>query len=120
MTIKQKLNSYLTDEVYITELKRAVILDILDQEDPKAYIKEVLEHGCISGIVAGLIYYADSLPFAKKHFDDIVDIYQLQADDLGKDNMPNPMLESSPLNWIAWYGYEETVRELADELDIIY
>lgn len=120
MTLEKKLNSYLSDNVLITELKKAVVLDILDKEKEyqENYIHNVLQHGCQSGIVTGLIYYSDTEKFALRHFDDIVELYQCYADDFGTDGLTNPMLEHNPLNWLAWFGYEETMRELARELDI--
>ena len=116
--LKKQLKMYLTDSVHITNLKKAVILDILDKDEIKPYIKDVLQYGCQSGTVTSLIYYNDTHKFALEHFNDIVDMYQCLADDLGRESMINPMLEANPLNWIAWFGYEETIRELANELEL--
>jgi hypothetical protein len=120
MTLEKKLNSYLSYDVLITELKKIVILDILDieKEYQENYIRDVLQHGCQSGIVGGLIYHRDTEKFALKHFNEIIDLYQCYAEDFGKDGIINPMLENNPLNWLAWFGYEETMREIANELDI--
>lgn len=116
--LKTKLEMYLDkDQVYITPLKRVVIESLLDQDDIKSYMSDILKYGCISGSVNGLIYFDDTKAFALKYFDDIVELYQCLADHLGND-ISNPMLDNNPLNWLAWFGYEETVRELANELKL--
>ena len=98
----------------ITALKKAVINDILDQEDPKNYINDVLNMGCQSGIVTGLIYYTDTDAFAKKHIEDILDLYQ-EACETSCNHLN---IIDNKLNWLAWFGYEMIIQELALELEL--
>lgn len=102
-----------------TDLERAVIEDLLDNDE--AYIigsmKDILNHGCVSGCVGSLIYYHDTYKFFDEHYEDIMDLVEELKDqgievDLMKDgNMKNTG---------AWLAYEETVRKLCNELQIEY
>ena len=51
---------------------------VIDQwrnySDKTNIFKDVLEHGCVSGIVSELIYYSDTLAFYKKYRDEINDL----------------------------------------------
>ena len=110
--IRSKLNSMLNNEV--TPLKRAVIHDVLDQEDVKSYIKDVLYSGCQSGIVSGLIYYNDTEAFAKRYIEDILDLYQEACETSGS----HLNIIDNKLNWLAWFGYEMIIQDLSLELEL--
>lgn len=101
-----------------TDLQKAVIADILDgvstDEELTSYLSHLQRSGCASGMVNGLIYYADTDKFFDTHYDDIDDLRTDWEEQTGE-----PMKIGTPLkNWLAWFAYEETARNIANELEI--
>ena len=98
-----------------------------DYDNLKNLIKDVLNSGLQSGIISDLVYYNDTLAFYKR--------YKKEIDILLKDIM-NETGSNSPAdvfgnkwdkedffiqdtnnrNLLAWFGFEEKTRELADKL----
>jgi len=98
-----------------------------DYDNLKSLIKDVLNSGLQSGIISDLVYYNDTLAFYKR--------YKKEIDTLLKDIM-NETGSNSPAdvfgnkwdkedffiqdtnnrNLLAWFGFEEKTRELADKL----
>jgi hypothetical protein len=93
-----------------------------------SYLKDVLYHGCVSGMVSGLIYYADTRKFFEDHKEEINTILQelinstgLSIDELFGDkwDKEDPLcLDTYNQNLLAWVGYEETCRAILDEKGI--
>ena len=97
-----------------SDLVRAVISDVIEDDDPVQSLREVCEHGAQSGAVSSLIYYADTRAFYAKHADDIDEIRQELEESTGE-----PLRIGYPTyNWLAWLGYEETARKVLDTLGI--
>jgi len=96
------------------KLEKEVIQDLLDDEEPKAYLKDLLNHGCVSGMVSNLIYYKDTEAFYIKFIDEIDELREEYEEMLGE-----PLKIGYPLyNWLAWFSYEETARRIAEKLNI--
>lgn len=96
----------------------AVVEEILSSADTddeiKTYIKDLLNHGCQSGMVSGLIYYKDTHAFFDTHYDDIEQLRQ----DL-EENLGQPLEVKSDLkNYLAWLAFEETARKLSDKIGV--
>lgn len=112
MNYKQKIEDIKNETS--NELEKAVCLDILDSEEPAQYIKEILQHGCVSGIVGILIYYNDTKAFYIKYMEEIEDIKTELEEEQGE-----PLKMGTPnYNWLAWLGYEETARKIADKIGL--
>lgn len=112
MSITKKLEAIVKDNP--KTLLEVVAQDALDAENAKSYLQDVLQHGCQSGMVSGLIYYKDTLAFYNEHVDDIEALREETEDSIGE-----PLAIGYPsYNWLAWFGYEETARKIADELGI--
>ena len=83
-------------------------------------INEVLQHGCISGIVGSLIYYYQTEAFFDRHKNAINEL----AHELSEDIYGNPFEIYHNLNGgcsknnMAWFGFEEMTRIIASELEI--
>ena len=83
-------------------------------------INEVLEYGCISGIVGSLIYYYQTEAFFNRHKEAINDL----AHELSEEIYGNPFEIYHNLNGgcsknnMAWFGFEEVTRLIAEELEI--
>ncbi len=91
-----------------------VAQDCLYSENAETYLSDLLQHGCQSGIVSGLIYYTDTKDFFIRHMEEIDELRGELEDSLGE-----PLKIGTPAyNWLAWFGYEETARKLAEKLGI--
>ena len=111
-TIKEKLQALLLESE--NDLEKYVINDLLDEEDTEQYLKDVLTHGCQSGTVNSLIYYNQTKDFFIKYIEEIDELREEMEENTGQ-----PLEIGTPLyNWLAWFGYEETARKVADKLQI--
>ena len=83
-------------------------------------INEVLEHGCVSGIVTSLIYYYQTEEFFDRHKNVINEL----AHELSEEIYGNPFEIYHNLNGgcsknnMAWFGFEEMTRIIANELEM--
>ena len=89
----------------------------------RAIFSDVLEHGCVSGVVGHLIYYADTTKYYKDHKDEINTLLYDTLSEYGSTNpsdifgdkwdKEDPLaLETQNQNLLAWFGFEETMRKL--------
>ena len=113
-----------------TELMKAVVDDILNQDKDyqQDYIKDVLEHGCQSGVVSSLIYYNDTADFYNKYSDDIYNLLYADMQELGYKTIPEMVAslngakdvgsDEQYKNLLAWYGYERTMQDIHDMLSV--
>lgn len=91
-------------------------------------IEELLDHGCQSGVVSGMIYYTDTLAFFEKHVDDINSLLKellfstgCSINELFGDKWDNddPLIkEQQNQNLLAWFGFEETARQIGQEIGL--
>lgn len=130
---KRQLKDLIEREHYINKplksLHNRVISDLLyysDSADIEGFISDILNHGLSSGIIGNLIYYKDTTAFYNKYKGDIWDIVIAQSEEMGYEN-PFEYLKNCNSsigscntfeNFMTWLGYEETVRKIADALDI--
>ena len=114
-TLKDYVKNWIKDQ----ELIEQEVSDLLN---------DVLEHGCQSGIVSELIYYSDTLPFFEKYKEEINELLTNTMSELGSDSPvdvfgdkwdkdDNLALETNNRNLLAWFAFEETVREMSYELE---
>lgn len=95
------------------------------------YIKDVLYGGCVSGIVGELIYYTDTVKFYRLYQKEIDALLTETLSDTG--DTPSQLFsragwdDDDPLareqvnqNILAWFGFEETTRILADRAGLGY
>jgi hypothetical protein len=113
-----------------TELERAVARIAGERgEDCLDFIKDVLSGGCINGTVRGLIYTADCVAFYRKHKKDIQKLVADSMSACGEDSMrdwfgvkfdcEDPFCEEDEnQNLLAWFGFEETLRTLAERIEL--
>ena len=97
-------------------LQLFVINDILDcrdeDEEIKGYIENVLNYGCVSGVVNSLTYYYQTKNFFQKYFEEILEVAEEVKEEYGINNID---LNYNSLSWLA---YEEIVQRIAIELDL--
>lgn len=111
-----------------TKLEKAVQAEInkhaSDYESgAEGFLKDLMYGGCQSGIVGSLVYYSDTIKFFTKHKDEINELLRDMLSDCGcpvqqllKDwDTDDPLAMDMPnQNLLAWFGFEETARRLAD------
>lgn len=112
-TIKTILNDMLNET--ISDLEIEVINSILnvsdDNEELKEYMKNVMYHGCQSGIVGDLIYTYQCNDFFKRHFEEIFDLYNDLKEEL------NLELQITATD-LSWFSYEAIVNNIYNELEL--
>ena len=85
-------------------------------------ITNVLEYGCVSGIVSELIYYYQTEAFFDRHKDEINELaHELSEEIYGdKYSIYNNLQYDCSKNTLAWLGLEEMTRVIAEEMEIGY
>jgi hypothetical protein len=86
-------------------------------------LAEVCEHGCLSGIVGHLIYYTDTIKFYEQFQKEIWELAIEEADSqggnvftmLGNCNHGSPSDYETVVNFLAWFGFEETARRMTEQ-----
>lgn len=111
-----------------TELERAVAR-IAGERESEDFIHDVLSGGCISGTVGELIYTGDCVAFYRKHKKDIQKLVTELMSDCGEVSMKglfgdkfdseDPFCEGDEnQNLLAWFGFEEALKTLADRIEL--
>ncbi|WP_298946139.1 hypothetical protein [uncultured Polaribacter sp.] len=71
-----------------------------------------------TGSVPGMIYYKDTVAFAKKYHLSILQILEEFESDCGKlENKPSPQDEIQYFNWLAWFSWESCMSEVISFLE---
>ena len=85
-------------------------------------ITNVLEYGCVSGIVNELIYYYQTEAFFNRHKDEINELAHELSEELYGDkySIYKNLQYKCSKNTLSWFGFEETTRLIANELGIEY
>jgi hypothetical protein len=112
MTHKKALLNII--ETTKNELEKYVAKDILESSGIEGYLKDIFQGGCASGIVSSLIYFQDTRALFIKYMDEIDELRQEVEESIG-----GPLEIKFPLyNHLAWFGYEQTARLIAEKLEI--
>ncbi len=94
-----------------------------DYSDKTYIFRDVLEHGCVSGMVSELIWYSQTTAFYKKYRNEINELLKdfmegtglySMKDLFGKnwDDEDPLIIETHNQNLLAWFGFEETLRNI--------
>ena len=118
--IKNETNNKLTKYVCDYIIKRWN-----DYDDKKDIFLDVMKFGCVSGVCRDLIYYEQTKRFYENYKYEINKlIYKSDCDNLadlfGSDWDPyDPLaLEDENKNLLAWFGFEETITNIANKFGI--
>lgn len=92
------------------KLTIAVIDDILNynetDEEIINYLKDVINYGCVSGIVSSLIYYTDTEKFFDDFSNEILELLDVKKEEYG-------LYEGQfNKNNLSWFAYEEICKQL--------
>ena len=83
-------------------------------------LADLMHGGCVSGFVDELVLYSDTLKFYKKHQAEIGRLLSEIIEDYGENPLRNwdktdPLaLDANNQNLLAWFGFEETAKILAN------
>ena len=110
--MRDQLNDIMEKEA--NTIKAFVAQQALEYHDPKNFFIDLLQHGCISGMVSELVYYRDTHAFFERHYYEIEEIRQSLEECIGQSLEVDGDLK----NWYVWMAVEETAREIAGELNM--
>lgn len=125
MNKEEFLNKLLEED---NKLINEVVEDLYCYEDLgaiKSYLEDVLNHGCVSGIVSKLIYYDDTIKFYNYYEEEIENLvnefkeeknYKKRADFIASLNGNSESITQEK-NLLSWFAYEETARKILDILE---
>ena len=92
-------------------LERAVAIEAHDPESDEntiRFFEDLLQYGCISGMVSSLVYYCDTEAFFDKYYEEIIELKTEHEEMTGQ-----PMqIPHQVKNHLAWFAFEETARRL--------
>lgn len=100
------------------------IKDYLLENYEMQTIKEITQHGCISGICSDLIYYNDTCKFHDKHEQEIWDLLDqnAQASDCSIIQLIEQFKGQKDVgsmtqfkNLLTWYAVEEIAYQIIEE-----
>ena len=113
----------------IKEVKQIIENNICNSYTMDNFMTDLMTGGCVSGMVDGLIYYSETIPFYHRYkveigelLRDLIQETGCQPAELlvGWDDDDPLALDTSNQNLLAWFGFEETCRAIADENGISY
>lgn len=99
----------------MTELKEAVLNIVQEQgseEEQKTYMEDVMQYGCISGMVSELIYYKDTLAWYDDLRDDIIELLEKAMSMVGCHYGEESMIFGD-----KWSELEECTEDFESKLD---
>lgn len=115
-----KLKTKLKNLKSFNKLKNYVIDYILEDyqtdDEIENFFSDLLSHGCQSGMISTLIYYDDTKEFYIKYLDEIHELIEKLEDELNESIKVN----GNRLNFYSWLAFEETARNIANELKLDY
>lgn len=89
-------------------IEAAVAQEALLHDDIPTFFEDLLNHGCVSGMVTSLIYYTDTHSFFDNYYDEIEELrYEYQQ----STGLPLS-IENDLKNDLAWFAFEETARRM--------
>lgn len=91
--------------------------------DVAGVFRDLFYGGCASGMVGGMVYYCDTVRFFEVHAQEILAMAHEQAEEMGHPNVFAFLADLQGAadvndydqfaNLLAWYGFEEAARRLA-------
>ena len=114
-----------TNNKLVSRVCRYIVNNWEYYDDKKDIFLSVMNDGCKSGICRDLIYYGQTKRFYETYKHEINELlwksyFNNLADLFGSDwDIHDPLaLEEDNQNLLAWFGFEETLRNIANEFGI--
>ena len=109
-----------------TKLEKRVINDLLNAglstEELKDHIKDIVQCGCISGIVPSLIYYSDTTRFFNCYRQEILTMLTDPDKNIYSEYtylLDQKKYSVSEKNDLSWFAYDNTVIRIAFYFNLI-
>ena len=123
---KKALNELKRSEEFNSRVERKVINDLLNTglstEELKDRIKDIVQCGCISGIVPSLIYYSDTVRFFNCYRKEILTMLTDPDKNIYSEYtylLNDKKYSVSQKNDLAWFAYDNTVIRIAFYFNLI-
>ena len=123
---KKALNELKKTEEFNSRVERKVINDLINTglttEELKDHIKDIVQCGCISGIVPSLIYYSDTVRFFNCYRKEILSMVQDPDKNIYSEYtylLNDKKYSVSQKNDLAWFAYDNTVIRIAFYFNLI-
>jgi len=102
---------HIRDHELDTIIRSKVVTDALDGYDhPRIYFTDLLEHGCISGMVPDLVYYTETRAFYDTHYFEIESLREAYKEQTGE--CITQYCNGDLKNFLSWFAYEQTARQM--------
>ena len=109
-----------------TKLEKRVISDLLNTglttEELKDHIKDIVQCGCISGIVSSLVYYSDTTRFFNCYRQEILTMLTDPDKNIYSECtylLDQKKYSVSEKNDLSWFAYDNTVIRIAFYFNLI-
>ena len=109
-----------------TKLEKRVISDLLNTglttEELKDHIKDIVQCGCISGIVSSLVYYSDTTRFFNCYRQEILTMLTDPDKNIYSEYtylLDQKKYSVSEKNDLSWFAYDNTVIRIAFYFNLI-
>lgn len=112
--LKKKLEDIIRKKQETLEYEVAKEALTYESDNISTFFKDLLQNGCISGMVVGLIYYKDTRNFYDRHYHEIEELRQEYEESIGTPLIINGDLK----NHLAWFGFEQNAYNIATELKL--
>ena len=123
---KKALNELKRDKDFNKRVERKVINDLLNTglstEELKDHIKDIVQCGCISGIVLSLIYYSDTTRFFNCYRQEILTMLTDPDKNIYSEYtylLDQKKYSVSEKNDLSWFAYDNTVIRIAFYFNLI-
>ena len=111
-TLKNKLQTITNKEE--NSIEKQVAIETLEYDEIKNFFSDLMNHGCITGMISSLIYYQDTHTFFDTHYAQIEELRSYFEDEMGG----KIKIIGDLKNTLAWFGFEETAYKMAQELGL--
>jgi hypothetical protein len=98
------------------------LLEFENEEKVEGFINDLLNYGCVSGMVEELIYYNNTIEFYKKFKNEINELLYELLEHTGlsiqelfgkKWDSNDPLaLKTNNKNLLAWFGFEKMTKKI--------
>lgn len=123
---KKALNELKKDKNFNNRVERKVINDLINTglttEELKDHIKDIVQCGCISGIVPSLVYYSDTVRFFNCYRQEILTMLTDPDKNIYSEYtylLNDKKYSVSQKNDLAWFAYDNTVIRIAFYFNLI-
>jgi len=113
LELKNKLQE-IADQKEITIEKEVAIEALYREDDIKTFFSDLLQFGCICGMIESLVYTSDTHNFYDSHYYEIEELREEFENSIGE---PIP-IKGDLKNFFTWFAFEQTAYKMANEFEL--